>query len=222
VGAFVIEDSDRVADKTNVAATFSFTTTAGGALVIGSNITLTYPPGFFSSSATPSVLMSGSASGTSAPPSLTAIVVTTATVGIAASANVIVTLTGLKLGPVTAGNSTGITLSTSSDLTPSVGLGSGAIGYQVMNALFFIAPSDRVAGKSGSSATFSFTPTVGGALTAGGNITLTYPSGFFASGVVASEVAVEWGDLRLLLLRRPQRQRLLSLYRVARLLPALL
>jgi hypothetical protein len=96
--SFVIEDSDRVADKANVAATFSFTTSAGGALAIGSFITLTYPPGFFSSSATPSVLMSGSVSGTSAPPSSTAIIVTTATAGIAASANVIVTLSGLKLG----------------------------------------------------------------------------------------------------------------------------
>ena len=35
-GTFVIGDTDRVAGKTNVAATFSFTTTAGGALAIGS------------------------------------------------------------------------------------------------------------------------------------------------------------------------------------------
>ena len=103
VGAFVIQDSDRVADKANVAATFSFTTTAGGALAIGSNVTLTYPPGFFSSSATPSVLMSGSVSGASAAQSATAIVVTTATAVVAASTNVIVILTGLRLGSVTAG-----------------------------------------------------------------------------------------------------------------------
>ena len=71
--------------------------------------------------------MSGSASGTAAPPSSTAIVVTTATAGIAASANVTVTLSGLKLGlSSTNGSNVSGFLRTSTDPIQSV-LNLGAI-----------------------------------------------------------------------------------------------
>jgi len=46
---------------------------------------------------------------------------------------------------------------------------------------FAIASSDRVAGKSSVPVTLGFTPTT--PIPSGGTITLTYPSGFFASGV---------------------------------------
>jgi hypothetical protein len=180
---FGIATSDRVAGKTGAAATFSFTTTAGGALAAGDKITLTYPSSFFSSTGTPGVQISGSGppTGTVATPTSTQIVITIATQSIAASTAVTVTVTGLTMGAATAGSSTGITVATSVDQTASSGVGSGVIGGQVTSALFGIATSDRVAGKTGAAATFSFTTTAGGALAAGGKITLTYPSSFFSS-----------------------------------------
>jgi hypothetical protein len=47
--------------------------------------------------------------------------------------------------------------------------------------------SDRVAGKSGAAATFSFTTTAGGALAAGSNVSVQVPDGFF-SGCTLFEV----------------------------------
>jgi hypothetical protein len=49
---------------------------------------------------------------------------------------------------------------------------------------FGIAAGDRVAGKTGAAATFTFTPTAGGALATGSTITLNYPSGFFAISAI--------------------------------------
>jgi len=190
---FDILATNRIANKTNVSVSFSFTTSSGSSLAIGSFISLMYPSGFFSTFATPSVTMSGSFAGTSSTPSSSAIVITTATAVIPASTNVTVTLSGLRLGPITAGNISGITLSTSADFTPSVGLGSGAIGYAVLNTSFSVGSWDRIAGKSDCEATITFTPSVGGAVVAEGKITLMYPSGFFASGVTATQVALSGG-----------------------------
>jgi hypothetical protein len=180
--SFAIAASDRVAGKTGAAATFSFTTTAGGALAAGSNITLTYPSAFFVSTGTPGVRISGGGpTATAGSPTSTQIVITTATQAIAASTAMTMIVTGLTMGAATAGNSTGIIISTSVDQTASFGVSSGVIGGQVTNTSFAIAASDRVAGKTGAAATFSFTTTAGGALAAGSNITLTYPSAFFVS-----------------------------------------
>jgi hypothetical protein len=179
--SFGIAASDRVAGKASAAATFSFTTTAGGALATGSSITLTYPAGFFASTGTPAVSISGSGpTGSVATPTSTQIVITTATQAIAASTAVTVTVTGLIMsGTPTAGGN--VSVATSADQTASSGVASGVIGGEVTNASFAIAASDRVAGKASAAATFSFTTTAGGALATSSNITLTYPSGFFAS-----------------------------------------
>jgi len=92
-----------------------------------------------------------------------------------------VTLSGLTIGDVTAGNSNGITILTSADTTASVGVASGAIGGRVTNPSFTIASVDRVAGKSSAAATFAFTSTAGGEIAPNGKITLIYPSNFFAT-----------------------------------------
>jgi len=74
--SFEIALSDRVAGKSSAAATFSFTTTAGGALAIGSTITLTYPSGFFSGTGSPAATINGVSGGAVATPTSTQIVVT--------------------------------------------------------------------------------------------------------------------------------------------------
>jgi hypothetical protein len=179
---FGVALADRVANKTSAAATFAFTTTAGGALAAGSNITLTYPSGFFASAGSPSVQISGGGpTGSVATPTDKQIVITTAAQAIDGSTAVTVTVTGLTMGGTPTAGSNDVSISTSKDPIASSGVSSGAIGGQVTSTSFAMAASDRVAGKAGTAATFSFTTTAGGALAAGSNITLTYPSGFFAS-----------------------------------------
>jgi hypothetical protein len=58
---------------------------------------------------------------------------------------------------------------------------------QVSNFNFNMPAADRVAGRTAAVATFSFTPTVGGALAADSLITLSYPAGFFASGTITAQ-----------------------------------
>jgi hypothetical protein len=178
---FAVSSTDRVAGKASSVATISFTTSAGGSLAISSFITLIYPPGFFASSSTPVVQISGiGVTGFTAMPTNNQIVITTATQAIAASTAVTVTVTGLIMsGTPTAGGN--VSIVTSADQTASPGVASGVIGGQVTNASFVIAASDRVAGKASAAATFSFTTTAGGALATGSSITLIYLSGFFAS-----------------------------------------
>jgi hypothetical protein len=179
---FGVALADRVANKTSAAATFAFTTTAGGALAAGSNITLTYPSGFFASAGSPSVQISGGgATGSVATPTGTQIVITTAAQAIDGSTAVTVTVTGLTMGVAMASSSNGVTVRTSADQTASSGVSSGAIGGQVTSTSFAMAASDRVANKTSAAATFSFTTTAGGALATGDIITLTYPLGFFSN-----------------------------------------
>ena len=118
--SFEIASYDRVAGKSSAAATFTFTTTAGGALAAGSNITLTYPSGFFASAGSPSVQISGGgATGSVATPTGTQIVITTAAQAIDGSTAVTVTVTGLTMGGTpTAGG--GVSVATSVDQTASV------------------------------------------------------------------------------------------------------
>ena len=98
-----------------------------------------------------------------------------------------VTLTGCKMGAPTAGSSTGIRVSTSADIA-GVGVASGAIGGQVSGVSFVMSPSDRVAGKTGSQATLTFTAAT--ALSIGGLITLEYPSGFFDTSTTPGVVSL--------------------------------
>jgi len=130
------------------AATFTFTTTAGGALAAGSNITLTYPSGFFASAGSPSVQISGGgATGSVATPTGTQIVITTAAQAIDGSSAVTVTVTGLTMGGApTAGG--GVSVATSVDQTASASVASGAIGGAVTSVTFGVALADRVADKT--------------------------------------------------------------------------
>jgi hypothetical protein len=125
--SFFISNADRVAAKKGATAVFSFTTTDLGRLVGGSNITLSYPSGFFDTSATPGVLFSSEGSGYSAQPTLTAIVITTGDVVLGANSDVTITLTGLTMGAFTCGSRSGITIATSSDPSPSSPISSGHI-----------------------------------------------------------------------------------------------
>jgi hypothetical protein len=178
---FAVAASDRVAGKASAAATFSFTTTAGGALATSSTITLTYPSGFFTTAeGTLGVLISGGATGTMVAPTATQIVITITGGTIAVSTAVTVTVTGRTMGSATAGGS--IFIATSADQTASAGVSSGVIGGQPTLPSFTIATGDRVAGKASAAATFSFTTTAGGALATSSTITLNYPTGFFVSG----------------------------------------
>jgi hypothetical protein len=54
-------------------------------------------------------------------------------------------------------------------------------GQTTLNS-FTMSQQDRVAGKTVAAATFTFTPSAGGALGVAGMITMNYPSGFFVSG----------------------------------------
>ena len=55
------------------------------------------------------------------------------------------------------------------------------LGHRVFDVFFAIALSDRFAAKSSVSVTIAFTPT--NHIPSGGTITLSYPSGFFASSI---------------------------------------
>ena len=73
-----------------------------------------------------------------------------------------------------------VTVQTSADPTASSPAQScGVIGGAVTSVAFSIASGDRVAGKAGVEATFTFTPSAGGA--GPSLVTLNYPSGFFAA-----------------------------------------
>jgi hypothetical protein len=182
--SFLIAQSDRVVNRGNVMATFSFIPTAGGALSASSTITLMYPSGFFAAGGTPpSVLLSGAAANAGATV-ISRIVITLSTGTVAASAAATITLLGLTMGsaPTPGGN---VTVSTSRDLLLSPALASGDLGGGDRFSYFQVADSDRVVNKPNVSVTFSFNTTAGGALSAGNSITLAYPSGFFAAGVTA-------------------------------------
>jgi len=79
---------------------FAFTTSAGGELAAGSNITLTYPSGFFAASASPTGTMSAvnTTLATISAPGATSIIMTTAGNPVAASTAVTITLEGLTIG----------------------------------------------------------------------------------------------------------------------------
>jgi len=75
----------------------------------------------------------------------------------------------------------GVVVQTSSDTVASTAVASGLISLQVTSVTFSIASSDRVVRFSCVPVTLSFTAAV--PIPNGGTITLTYPSGFFASSI---------------------------------------
>jgi hypothetical protein len=194
--SFAIATSDRVAGQPGAAATFSFTTTAGGKLATGGTITLTYPSGFFSSTGTPVVQISGDGppTGKVATPTSTQIVITIETLSVAASSAVTVTLKGLTMGAANAGTTAGITVTTSVDRTASSDVSSGAIGDVVQNPSFSMDSADRVVARVTASAKLMFQTSAGGGLTyssadaLNAKITLIYPTGFFDTSTTPSPV----------------------------------
>jgi hypothetical protein len=74
-----------------------------------------------------------------------------------------------------------VAVHTSSDVIASAAVEFGSITRHNIDFAFSIAPTDRKAGKTAVSVAFGFTPL--NAVPAGGTITLTYPSGFFAPSI---------------------------------------
>ena len=190
MSSFSIAAVDRIVAKNNVAATFTFSTSITGQLAIGSTITLNYPDNFFATSPTPTGAVSGGASLSIGAPGTSSIVMTTAGASFSASTAVTVTLSGFTLqsSPTAGGN---VNVQTSADIVTSNSVASGVIGDTVTNISFSIANGDRVVKKRNAAATFSFTPSVGGAGPAA--ITLNYPSGFFANTSTPSAALSTFG-----------------------------
>jgi len=113
---FDVAAADRLAGKAGVAATFSFVTTAGGALVANSKIALSYPDNLFALTGTPGIQMSGSGGTASvSAQTSTRIIIATSAV-IAASTAVTVTVTGLTMFSSSSGGLDLGTVSVSTDV----------------------------------------------------------------------------------------------------------
>lgn len=179
--SFNIKSSDRVAAKPMVTVTIGFTPTTP--VPIGGTLTISYPLNFFANSVTPSVPSDSSSvlglSGTCQPTGNSSFTFSTSGAAIPASAFV-VTVAGLTMGSKTSG-SNDVTVQTSSDTSPSIPISSGSIGNQVLSVVFTVASLDRMSTKTAVPVTFGFTSTT--LLNIGDLITLSYPSGFFASGI---------------------------------------
>jgi hypothetical protein len=182
VDMFQIAKSDRVASKTNVSATFSFTSTVQGALPQGSSITMMYPSNFFSLSVNVSVSISGGAFGKLSDFSDGALRITTSGATLPAGVLITITLQGLTIGPTSMGQKDEIVVTTSADTDLSDAISTGMIGSRVSIGVFVIAGTGRMQSKTIASVTFSFTPSHGGALIPGSTITLMFPSDFLAIG----------------------------------------
>ncbi len=130
--SFTIGPLDRMATKTSVPVTLGFTPTT--VLNIGSLITLSYPSGFFSSAAKPT-LASGKSNivnlaGTCSFPAASNLVITISGAAIPAASSVTMTIAGFTMGPLTSG-AVGVFVQTSSDIASSVPVASGALyGYR--------------------------------------------------------------------------------------------
>ncbi len=189
VSAFVIANDDRVESKGGVAATLTFIPSLGGEIVAGGWLTLYYPPKFFDLEfAAELPVFSCSAAGVQGVVGLGHwwIAVTTSGAGlIAAGQPVVVTLSGLKMGPATAQNATGLSVYTSQDQVMSAPFDTGTIGARVTLLLFAIKFTDAVAGKLDSSATITFRTSAGGVVPPGGRIIVKYYiRGFFSTSQI--------------------------------------
>ena len=86
---------------------------------VGSTLTLSYPSGFFASAGSPTAAMDGGDTASVATPTASAIILTlTGSSSIAVNTAVIVTVSGLTMGAVTAG-ATGVSIRTSNDASSS-------------------------------------------------------------------------------------------------------
>jgi hypothetical protein len=103
--SFAISLADRVAGKTNSAATFTFTPPSN--IRSNDDIVIQYPTNFFSNGVTPVALLSG---GKTCSPTVTGatnnqVACLNVNAQITANTVVVLTLTGMAMGPVTAGDS---------------------------------------------------------------------------------------------------------------------
>jgi hypothetical protein len=112
---------------------------------------------------------------------------------LAAGTAVTVTLAGCTIG-VARPATDSVTVQTNTDLVnSSPAVSSGVIGGAVTSVSFFVAPGDRVAGKTGVQATFAFTPSAGGA--GPSTVTLNYPAGFFATSATPTATSSTSGAI---------------------------
>ncbi len=179
--SFTMSLSDRVANKTGSSASVVFTPSVGGDIPIGGTVTLYYPTSFFQVDSTPAASLSGgcTANVTSHTDSFIGLTVRSGT--IAAEVAMTITLTGLKMGDITASipSSVSVVSSSYANTANVVKLSSGHIGSRATVTSLVIADADRVELKSGVAATLTFAPTAGGAIAAAGSLTLYYPPNFF-------------------------------------------
>ena len=181
--SLAIASSDRVAARSGVSVTLSFTTVS--LLPVGGRITFAYPCNFFATEIVPTATSNVAGLGLTITAMSSFVVLSTSGVAIGANVPATIVFNNFKMGPgPNPGSATGVQVSTSADATPSDGVPSGIIGNftQVNNVSLAIADKDRVSGTAGVSVTLSFVPTA--TIPPGGSVTLTYPSAFFESGII--------------------------------------
>jgi hypothetical protein len=184
--SFTIASSHRIASKSGVAVTLSFTLSTP--LPTGGTIILNYPLNFFGASNPTVQPGSSSSSGfaaTCAITNSTSVIISLTGTAVAASLFA-VTLSGFTMGNATAG-AVGVSVQTSSDIVASAPVSSGSIASQVIAVSFVISTADRIAFKPSVPITLSFTPTT--SLPPGATITLSYPNGFFSPFITPSIAA---------------------------------
>jgi hypothetical protein len=128
---FTMDSNHRFEFRTASAATLTFKTSPGGgplcsssqtgssgSVVLPGRITLHFPSGFFSSTATPTVAIDNSAAATSAAPTLTSIVLNITSGCVPHNTDIAVTLSGLTMGPAMHSVPDGISITTSHDIRP--------------------------------------------------------------------------------------------------------
>ncbi len=179
--SFSVSLSDRVAGKSGCAATFVFVPSVGGDIPVGGTVTLNYPASFFLVESSPSASVSGGNNVSLTSHTESAIVLTVQSGMLAAATTVTITLSGLKMGSVTADVPSSVSVISSSDSNSAnaIKLPSGHIGFRAALISFLLSDADRLELKSGCAATLAFAPSAGGAIAAGGSLTLYYPPSFF-------------------------------------------
>jgi len=172
----------QVSSTTPLAASQSLTVTFTNPTPLGTGanavVTFNYPSNYFTSGVTPAI-----GSGMAGTPGVTGSTFFTVqlTTGIAAAQTTTVTFTGLTMGVPQAQSSAGATVSTSTD-TVSAGLPTPALGGAVTLSSFKVSSTTPLLAAQSLTVTFT-NPTALPGTSAGGNkITVSYPSGYFASG----------------------------------------
>jgi len=172
---------------------FIFSFKSAVALTQTNTVTITFPSGYFATSAPTSVAGAAAGAADAAAAAFVAVsdgvpdattfifkVATSKTPAINVAQ--VITLAGLTLSATPQmASATGFKVSATGNAI-SRGVSIGAIGVVVSSlGVMTIAAADRAAGATGKAVTFPFTTTV--ALVSGDKVTISYPSGFFATAV---------------------------------------